>query len=90
MSAPYRVLLVTDAFEPMIGGAERAVKAVATELTARGHAVAVATPWQPGLAAHETLGGIPVHRLRDLTSRIPWISENPFRHTPPPFPDPEG
>ena len=90
MSGPYRVLLVSDAFEPMIGGAERAVKSVATELTARGHAVAVATPWQPGLAAHETLDGIPVHRLRDLTSRIPWISDNPLRHTPPPFPDPEG
>jgi glycosyltransferase involved in cell wall biosynthesis len=90
MSGPYRVLLVTDAYAPMIGGADRAVSSVATELTSRGHTVAVATAWQPGLPAHETRDGIPVHRLRDLTSRLPWISADPYRHVPPPFPDPEG
>jgi glycosyltransferase involved in cell wall biosynthesis len=90
VSGPYRVLLVTDAFEPMIGGADRAVKSVATELAARGHSVAVAAAWQPGLPARETRDGIPIHRLRDLTSRIPWISADPYRHVPPPFPDPEG
>ncbi len=90
MSGPYRVLLVTDAFAPMIGGADRAVQSVATELAARGHAVAVATAWQPGLPARETRDGIPVHRLRDLTSRVPWISADPYRHVPPQFPDPEG
>ena len=90
MSGPYRVLLVSDAFAPMIGGADRAVNAVATELAARGHTVAVATAWQAGLPAHETRDGIPVHRLRDLTSRVPWISADPYRHVPPPFPDPEG
>jgi glycosyltransferase involved in cell wall biosynthesis len=90
VSGPYRVLLVTDAFAPMIGGADRAVKAVAIELLARGHTVAVATAFQPGLPARETLDGIEVHRLRDLTSRVPWISDDPYRHVPPPFPDPEG
>ena len=90
MSRSYRVLLVTDAFAPMIGGADRAVGSVATELAARGHAVAVAAAWQPGLAAREMRDGIAVHRLRDLTSRIPWISADPYRHVPPPFPDPEA
>lgn len=90
MSRSYRVLLVTDAFAPMIGGADRAVGSVATELAARGHVVAVAAAWQPGLPARETRDGIPVHRLRDLTSRVPWISADPYRHVPPPFPDPEG
>jgi glycosyltransferase involved in cell wall biosynthesis len=86
----YRVLLATDAYAPMIGGADRAVCSVATELMARGHDVAVVTAWQPGLPTRETRDGIPVHRLRDLTSRIPWISADPYRHVPPPFPDPEG
>lgn len=90
MSGPYRVLLVTDAYAPMIGGAERAVRSVAAELGERGHTVAVAAPWQPGHPARETRDGIPVHWLRDLTSRVPWISENPYRHVPPPFPDPEA
>ena len=31
-----------------------------------------------------------VHRLRDLTSRMRWISEDPYKHNPPPFPDPEA
>ena len=31
-----------------------------------------------------------MHRLRDLTSRIPGISADPYRHNPPPFPDPEA
>lgn len=90
MSRLHRVLFVTDAFAPMIGGAERAVSAAAAELGARGHTVAVAAAWQPGLARHEVIDGIEVHRVRDLTSRLPWISDDPYRHVPPPFPDPEA
>lgn len=90
MSGPHRVLLVTDAYAPMIGGADRAVRSVALELKARGHAVCVATAWQPGMPEHEVRDGIDVHRLRDLTSRVPWVSEDPKKHVPPPFPDPEG
>ena len=90
MSGRHRVLFVTDAFAPMIGGAERAVSAAATELGARGHTVAVAAAWQPGLAEHELRDGIDVHRVRDFSSRLPWISSDPYRHVPPPFPDPEG
>jgi glycosyltransferase involved in cell wall biosynthesis len=74
----------------MIGGADRSVEAVAGELRARGRAVAVATAWQPGLPVQETRNGIEVHRLRDLTSRVPWVSDDPYNHVPPPFPDPEA
>ncbi len=31
-----------------------------------------------------------VHRLRDLSSRMRWISEDPYKHNPPPFADPEA
>ena len=90
MSGPYRVVLVTDAFPPTIGGAERAVQSIATELAARGHAVAIAAAWHPGEPMRETRAGVEVHRVRDLTSRLPWISSEPYRHIPPPFPDPEA
>jgi glycosyltransferase involved in cell wall biosynthesis len=90
VSGPYRVLLVTDAYAPMIGGADIAVQSVAAELTARGHTVAVATAWQRGLPEREVRDGIEVHRLRDLTSRVPWVADDPSRNVPPPFPDPEA
>jgi glycosyltransferase involved in cell wall biosynthesis len=90
VSGPYRVVLVTDAFPPTIGGAERAVQSVATELTARGHTVAIAAAWHPDEPLHESRDGMEVHRIRDLTSRMPWISEEPYRHVPPPAPDPEA
>jgi glycosyltransferase involved in cell wall biosynthesis len=90
MSGPYRVLLVSDAYPPMIGGADRSVHALATGLSARGHTVTVATAWQPGLAASETQDGVEVRRLRDSTSRVPAISQDPYRHVPPPFPEPEA
>lgn len=90
MSGPYRVLLVTDAYAPMIGGAERALASVAVELQDRGHTVSVATAWQRGLPTRETRDGVEVNRLRDLTSRVPWVSADPNKHVPPPFADPEA
>ncbi|HEX8075826.1 MAG TPA: glycosyltransferase family 4 protein [Thermoleophilaceae bacterium] len=90
MSDRYRVLLVTDAYAPMIGGADRSVQLLAAGLARRGHGVAVATAWQRRLPATEERDGIPVHRLRDLTSRVPFVSDDPYKHVPPPFPDPEA
>ncbi len=85
-----RILLVTDAYPPVIGGANQAVHFLAVALLRRGHEVAVATAWQPGSPVHEVRDGVEVHRLRDLTSRIPFISADPHKHNPPPFPDPEA
>jgi glycosyltransferase involved in cell wall biosynthesis len=90
MSRALRVLLVTDAYPPMIGGADRAIRSLARELTRRGYVAVVATAWQGGVPEHEVRDGIHVHRLRDLTSRLPWVSEDPYKHVPPPFPDPEA
>ena len=90
MTRRYRVLLVSDAYAPMIGGAERATASVAANLQAREHAVAVATAWQPGLPEREVVDGVDVHRIRDLTARMQWISEDPRKHVPPPFPDVEA
>ncbi len=73
-----------------MGGATRAVQQLAHSLDRRGHEVAVATAWQDGSPAFERDGAVEVHRLRDLTSRVPALSADPYRHTPPPYPDPEA
>ncbi len=59
-------------------------------MSVRGHSMTVATTWQPKTEPFEIDGSVAVHRLRDLTSRVPGISADPFRHNPPPFPDPEA
>jgi glycosyltransferase involved in cell wall biosynthesis len=89
-AAPLRALIVTDYFRPLIGGSIRSVELLAQHLSQRGHAVAVATAWQPGPPAPEVVDGVRVYRLRDLSSRMRWVSEDPYKHNPPPFPDPEG
>ena len=88
--APLRALIVTDSYWPLIGGANRSIELLAHNLTRSGHTVAIATAWQEGVPAVEDQGEVRVHRLRDLTSRMRWISEDPYKHNPPPFPDPEA
>ncbi|MFI5026261.1 MAG: glycosyltransferase [Solirubrobacterales bacterium] len=89
-SGPLRALIVTDSYWPLIGGANRSIELLAHNLSRRGHTVAVATAWQEGVPPVEDQGEVRVHRLRDLTSRMRWISEDPYKHNPPPFPDPEA
>jgi glycosyltransferase involved in cell wall biosynthesis/GT2 family glycosyltransferase len=90
MPSSLRVLAVTDEYRPVIGGAARNIELLARQVSRLGHTVEVATAWQPGAPAVEEDGGIRVHRIRDLTSRIPWLSSDPHRHHAPPFPDPEA
>jgi glycosyltransferase involved in cell wall biosynthesis/GT2 family glycosyltransferase len=85
-----RVLIISDQHPPFIGGANRSVQLLSRELVERGHRVVVATAWQEGLPLVEESGGVTLHRIRDLTSRASWISEDPYKHNPPPFPDPEA
>ena len=86
-----RALIVTDSHPPLIGGANRSVELLTRRLVERGHSVVVATAWQEGLPASEqTPYGVRVRRIRDLPSRARWISEDPFKHNPPPFPDPQA
>ena len=84
-----KVLLVTDSYPPLIGGATRAAQQLGRQLHRRGHQVAVATAWQRGAPAYEDDAGVHVHRVRGLVSRVPSLSADPVRYTPPPFPDPE-
>lgn len=87
---PLRILMVSDEWRPYIGGAGLCMELFAAELARRGHSLAVATAWHAEAPDFEDDGAVAVHRIRDLPSRARWISENPTRHTPPPFPDPEA
>jgi glycosyltransferase involved in cell wall biosynthesis len=84
-----RLLLVTDYYPPLVGGATRAFEQLAGRLAAEGHEVTVVSAWQRQSPTFELRGGIPVIRLRDSVSRIPGTSVDRDRHTPPPLPDPE-
>src|ERR1700710_2003354 len=84
-----RILLISDSYPPLIGGATRAAQQLALAMTGRGHEVEVVTVWQPDLPAFEFDGPVPVHRVRSLTHRIPGLSADPYRLASPPYPDPE-
>jgi glycosyltransferase involved in cell wall biosynthesis len=85
-----RALIVTDYYRPLIGGSIRSVELLARNLRAQGHTVAIATSWQPDSPSEEVVDGVQVFRVRDLASRMRRFSEDPYKHNPPPFADPEG
>jgi len=87
---PLRILLVSDSYPPLIGGATRASHLLAQDLARRGHAVCVATSDQEGAPARERdQTGVHIRRLPGLVTRMHVLSANPYRRIPPPFPDPE-
>ena len=60
--------MLTQFFDPIVGGEERAVEDLATELAARGHGVAIATLHVDGTPAREEVQGVRVHRLEGLVN----------------------
>lgn len=82
-----RVLLTSDFFHPVIGGAERQVGLLAAALIGRGHEVCVATTLQPGLAPAGIVDGVEVRRLGALANRLP--APGGGRRFLPPVPDPQ-
>ena len=85
-----RVLLVSDSYPPLVGGATLFTYDIAGELASRGHDVAVITAWQAGVPQREFNRGVHVFRVRDLASRLSVFSSDATRHTPPPWVDPES
>ena len=83
-----RILLASDHYPPFIGGAHRQTQLLGKELCARGHQVAVATGWHPGLPAQEDDGGVPVYRFRQVRTLWEGPSEQPHQRHQPPYPDP--
>lgn len=82
-----RILMLIDAYPPMIGGAQQYVRNLSIALVARGHEVAVATLGSAGLAPYEVDAGVRVYRLRGTLQRAERVFQD--RPLAPPVPDPE-
>ena len=82
-----RILLLSDLYAPVIGGAEGHVGGLARALTDRGHTVSVATAQVPGTPPFELDEGVRIHRVRGLVQRA-GVHESARRPFHPPFPDP--
>lgn len=85
-----RLLLVSDSYPPLIGGATRFIRQMAEGLQERGHDVAVATAEQEGYREDGVENGIQVFRVGDFTTRLSALSSDDTRHTPPPWTDPSA
>ena len=83
-----RLLIATDHYAPFIGGAHRQSQLLATAMAARGHEVAVATPWHGGLPRSESEDGFLVQRVRQLRTAIPPLVRSERQRHQPPMPDP--
>lgn len=83
-----RILMLTQFYPPIIGGVERHVKSLATELATRGHEVAVATLAHQNQASFELDGTVAVYRLRGTLQSFPGLFTTERQHSPP-FPDPQ-
>lgn len=83
-----RILIVSDHYPPFIGGAHRQTQLLSHKLMQRGHDVAVATVWQPGMAVVENDAGVAVHRLKQVRAFMPGFAGGHKQRHQPPFPDP--
>ncbi len=85
-----RILMLSQFYQPIIGGEERIVQDLSVELVRRGHDVAVATLWHEGFQDYEVDQGVRIFRIHSTTQRAAWLySEKQRRHAPP-WPDPEA
>jgi glycosyltransferase involved in cell wall biosynthesis len=86
-----RIVLVSDSYPPLIGGATRATQLLALGLLRDGHEVDVVTTWQAGAPSTEVFEGVHVHRIPGVFSGL-YQRFRPDairdRFTPPSLPDP--
>src|SRR5260370_39618468 len=85
-----RILMLAEVYRPTIGGEERHVRNLSTELAARGNDVSLATLWHEGLAEFEIDQGVRIHRIRGTMQRATLLFSEQGRQYAPPFPDPEA
>jgi len=82
--------MLTQFYEPIIGGEEQIVKGLSLELAQRGHKVAIATLWHEGLQDYEVNQGVSIYRIHTTTQRASWLYTDHNRRHVPPWPDPEA
>jgi glycosyltransferase involved in cell wall biosynthesis len=81
--------MVSDFYQPYVGGVEVVVRNLAYALSERGHEVSVATIRAEGLSGYEEDGAIRVHRIRTSTGRVDSLFSQQ-RPWAPPVPDPDA
>ncbi len=84
-----RILMLAQFYPPLIGGEERHVRNLSTELAARGHDVSVATTRHEGDPEVEIDQGVRIHRIRSSMQRAGAVFSEKGRQYAPPFADPE-
>ena len=86
-----RVLMVTDFYDPYVGGVEQHVRSLSHALVRRGHHVAVATLWTPRSGPRlDDDGPVTVHRVASIGSRVPRLFASADRPWAPPVLDPRA
>jgi glycosyltransferase involved in cell wall biosynthesis len=83
-----RILMLAQSFAPVVGGEERVVEDLSSELIARGHDVALATLTQPGVDRGRG-AALRIHELRSSVYRLPNVFSDRERRHAVPGPDPE-
>jgi glycosyltransferase involved in cell wall biosynthesis len=79
-----RILMVTQFYWPTVGGQERVVQDLSSELIARGHHVAVVALQQGGLPPVSEVEGVRVYRIESTAARFfPGYTEPERPHAPP-------
>ncbi|MFN8216560.1 MAG: glycosyltransferase [Solirubrobacterales bacterium] len=83
-----RVLMVAQSFAPVVGGEERIVEDLSSELSRRGHEVRVATLRQPLGEPPPREDGVIVELAESSVRRLPGLAADPERSYATPAPDP--
>jgi glycosyltransferase involved in cell wall biosynthesis len=83
-----RILMISDFYQPFLGGVEQHVNNLACALVHRGHHVAVATLRHGSLASREVKDGVSIYRLDGVAQRFTGLFKNEHRRWAPPVPDP--
>lgn len=83
-----KVLLLSQFYWPVAGGAELHVRNLAMGLSRRGHQVTIATLAQQGSPALELDGPVQVHRVDGWLQRLPMLFTPGIPRSAAPLPDP--
>jgi glycosyltransferase involved in cell wall biosynthesis len=82
------ILMLTDLYPPIVGGGERHVQSLSTNLVHSGHQVTICTIGSPGLPGYEIEHGKPIYRIQGIFQRIPFLFKDTSRRWHPPVADP--
>ncbi len=82
-------MMLSDSYDPVIGGLARHVQTLSRELARRGHSVSVVTLWRTGQPQEDTDAyGVRIHRIGGWSRALKPLLADPFMHFHPPAPDP--